>query len=83
MNQQLMSDFLRFEATDYVRELLLNRIFQCSTGEARGIRKYEFNRFDVTIDCDTKEVTIEDDLNPEPDGRESWSFEEFAPALRR
>ena len=83
MNQQLLADFIRFEAIDYVRELLLNRIAQCGTGEAIGIRKYEFNRYDVTIDCNSREVTIEDDLNPEPDGRGSWSLEEFESALRR
>jgi hypothetical protein len=69
------------EASDYVRKLLLKRISECRTGAASGIHKYEFNRFIVTLDCDTNEVTIEDDLNPNPNGRASWSLEEFGSAL--
>jgi hypothetical protein len=81
MNQQLLRGFLDEEANDYVRKLLLNRISECRTGSAAGIHKYEFNRFIVTINCDSREVTVEDDLDPGPDGRASWPLEEFGTAL--
>jgi len=81
MNQKLLQGFLEEEATDHVRKLLLNRISECRTGVVTGVHKYEFNRFIVTVDCDSSQVTIEDDLNPNPDGRGSWPLQEFGSAL--
>jgi hypothetical protein len=83
MQPQLLDSFLREEVTEHVRQLLLRYISDCKTGSALGKRTFEFNRFDVTIDCDAKLVTLEDDLDPGSSGQASWPFDEFASALWR
>ena len=83
MNQALLQAFLTEEVSDHVRQLLLRYISECRSGTAKGSRRYEFNRFNVTIDCDLDTVTVEDDLNVDPSGQGSWPLEEFSAALWR
>ena len=78
---KLLQDFLNEEMNEHVKCLLLSRITECRNGVATGIYKYEFNRFVVTINCESNEVTIEDDLNPSSDGEGSWPLDEFHSAL--
>ncbi|WP_143271694.1 hypothetical protein [Bradyrhizobium mercantei] len=81
MNEQLLQSFLSEEANDYVRQLLLRRISEFRSGASVGVHKFEFNRFIVTIDCELGEATIEDDLNPGPEGKGSGPLESFISAL--
>ena len=83
MHSQLLERFLREEATEHVRQLLLRHLSECKTGTATGKRTFEFNRFNVTIDCDGKHVTLDDDLDIEPSGQASWPLDEFVSALWR
>jgi hypothetical protein len=83
MHSQLLENFLREEATEHVRQLLLRHLSECKTGAATGKRTFEFNRYNVTIDVDGKQVTLEDDLDVGPSGRASWPLEEFVSALWR
>lgn len=52
MHSQLLDSFLREEATEHVRQLLLRHLSACKTGAATGRRTFGFNRFNLTIDCD-------------------------------
>jgi len=81
MNEKLLQSFLNEEGSDHVRKLLLGRISECRTGASTGVHKYEFNRFNVTIDCESDQATIEDDLNGGPKGQGSWPLEKFVFAL--
>ena len=81
MNEKLLQSFLNEEGSDHVRKLLLGRISDCRTGASTGVHKYEFNRFNVTIDCESDQASIEDDLNPAPKGQGSWPLEKFESAL--
>jgi hypothetical protein len=83
MQSQLLERFLREEATEHVRQLLLRRLSECKTGAATGKRAFAFNRFNVTIDCDGKHVTLEDDLDVGLSGKASWPLDEFISTLWR
>lgn len=81
MNKDLLEAFLKEEANDHVRKLLLRKISECQTGAAIGQHKFEFNRFVVTIDCDSKQAIVEDDLTPGVEGEGRLSIDEFGSAL--
>ena len=71
MNAPLLENFLREEATEHVRQLLLRHLSECKAGAATGKRTFEFNRFNVTIDVDRKQVTLEGDFDVGPSGQTS------------
>ena len=83
MNQELLQRFLRDEANSYVRQLLLSHISDCRAGLAHGRRTFEFNQFNVTIDCESHIAVIEDELNLTPGGETFYSLEDFLVALWR
>jgi hypothetical protein len=83
MNTGLLQEFIDEEADENVRQLLLRRIEECRVGIATGVRKYDFNRFIVTIDCESKIATVEDDLDPRSAGKGMVTFEDFRSALWR
>lgn len=81
MNKELLEAFLKEEANDHVRKLLLRKLSECRTGAAIGRHKFEFNRFVVTIDCDLKQAVIEDDLTPGAEGESTLTVDELGSAL--
>jgi len=83
VSQELLLRFLRDEANSYVRQQLLRHISNCRAGIVQGRRTFEFNEFDVTIDCESSTVTLEDELDVEPSGEARFSLEEFSAALWR
>lgn len=83
MSQELLQRFLQDEASSQVRQLLLRHISDCRAGVVHGRRTFEFNQFDVTIDCESNMAIVEDELNVSPTGKASWSLEEFSAALWR
>lgn len=83
MNDELLQRFLEEELNDHVRQILLRRVSECRSGTAFGQQTFEFNRFNVIIDCERNMVTVEDELNPEPTGQGCWPLEEFAAVLWR
>lgn len=83
MNQELLQRFLNEEATTHVRQLLLRHISDCRAGASQGQRTFEFNQFNVTIDCESSTAIIEDELNVSPSGETSLSLEQFAADLWR
>jgi hypothetical protein len=46
-----------------------------------GSWEYNFNVYDVTIDCGKQLVTIESELDPTPDGKTTLPLSDFAKAL--
>ena len=63
MNSPLLENCLREEATEHLRQLLLRHLSEWKAGPATGKRTFEFNRLNVTIDVDRKQVTLEDDFD--------------------
>jgi hypothetical protein len=81
MDKDLLEAFLKEEANDHVRKLLLRKISECQTGAAIGRHKFEFNRFVVTIDRDSKQAIVEDDLTAGVEGEGRLPIAEFGSAL--
>jgi hypothetical protein len=82
MNKKLLDEFLSEDADAYSRQRLFEAIREQRTSGAPIVREYTFNRFNVTLDFGTKEVTLEDDLAVGPQGEYKLSVEEFEKALR-
>ncbi|MBK3666267.1 hypothetical protein JJE66_34250 [Bradyrhizobium diazoefficiens] len=77
-----MTTFLLDEADANIRKLILDSIDRLTGQDYRGVRKFEFNRFDVSLDFENGEVTLTDDLTVGPAGEFTTSMQEFGAALR-
>lgn len=81
MSRNLLKLFVDEEVDAHVRQLLLPFLVDClGTAAKWRQRTFEFNRFNVVIDCKTRTVTIDDELNVAGEG--CWSLEEFAEAIQ-
>ena len=76
MSTSMLEDFLEEEGLENVRELLLRAMSDCGTDVELEQQVFEFNRFQVTVDCASRSLKLEDDLNPELDGEEVVPFED-------
>lgn len=83
MNKELLQRFLKDEANSHVRNLLVRCISDCRAGLMSGQRSFEFNQFNVTIDCESGTVLVEDELDVAAGGEVRCSLEEFSAALWR
>lgn len=79
MTTNLLDQFLAQECNPYVRGLLEEAILDKSTARSR----FEFNRFEVTIERDTGEVVVEDILDDSKAGSQRVPLNAFASALCR
>jgi hypothetical protein len=61
MNTNLLDTFLEEDGDAHARRKLLDTIREQKTSRATIVRKYAFNRFNVTVDFGTKVVVLEDD----------------------
>jgi hypothetical protein len=77
MNTSLLEEFLAQECTPHVRRLLADAIADTLTSHHR----FEFNRFEVTIDRNSNEVVLEDVLDTSPAGVNRLSLARFAAVL--
>jgi hypothetical protein len=77
MANRLLAEFLKEEGSDYVRELL-RKAFK---DRDAMYRKFEFNRFEVTIDRAAGSVLLEDVLDSGDGGAERIQIAELASAL--
>jgi hypothetical protein len=75
----LLHQFLDQEATPHVRELLLQAL--STMDEAKGVREFTFNRFNVLVDTQKGTVALQDDLDTSEIGELELSLTEFAAAL--
>ncbi len=77
--KSLLSQFLQQDGKEYGLQKLLTAIL---VPENRVVMEFTFNRFNVHIDLEKGRVTVEDDLNVEPDGKCELKTEEFLAILR-
>lgn len=69
------------ERTPYVRDLLRQNIEAAVVGAGPRRRRFEFNRFEVTIDADEDCILIEDVLDGTATGEDRVVIAEFLKAL--
>jgi hypothetical protein len=79
MADTLLSQFLAEEGIPYVRQLLRDALVEKGSSH----RRFEFNRFNVTIDRSESVVLLEDILDTQPSGAIRIPLPEFAAALGR
>lgn len=77
----LMEQFVAEEATPYVRKLIFDEISQRQGNLDEAKTRFEFNRFELTIDYASEVVVIEDVLDVSPAGEEQVSLSDFMRAL--
>jgi len=80
MNSVLLNEFLTEEGNPEVRRKLLVSIREPNS---RAFLKFTFNRFNIILNYEKKEVTVEDDLTVGAEGEFKISFEEFIRALQK
>lgn len=83
MKVRLLEEFLSEECTPYVQGLLEEALEEARAGRGPKRRRFEFNRFEVTLDVDGEEVVLEDVLDPGQSGEGSLPLHEFFEALNR
>lgn len=79
MNSALLNEFLTEDADPQIRRKLVDAIREPKNPSTL---KFTFNRFNVVLDFEAKQVVIEDDLTVGPDGEFKLGFEEFVSALQ-
>ncbi|MDB6068687.1 MAG: hypothetical protein JWR26_4895 [Pedosphaera sp.] len=82
MNDKVLEQFLSEDGEAHVRRKLLDAIHSQSLAGSPLLKKYSFNRFIVSLDFETKQVTIEDDLTTGAQGEYKLGMQEFAKALQ-
>lgn len=82
MNLEVLREFLAEDADPHVRQLLLDAIREGLRSDHPGCREFGFNRFIVTLDFSTKQVTIGDDLTTGPEGEFNLEMSEFEKVLQ-
>lgn len=82
--QNILEQFLTEEATSHVRHVILAaaKAHERNRETAEMKRKFEFNRFEVTLDFASDLALIEDVLAPAPSGELRLPLDEFLERLR-
>lgn len=73
----VLEQFLAEEAVPYVRNLIFYAIAEHNKNSNEVRRRFEFNRFEITVDYVKSMVFIEDVLDPEASGEISLPLKEF------
>lgn len=81
MNAKLLDEFFSEDGDAHARHKLLDDIRGYGISHTAIVREYMFNRFNVTLNFEIKEVTIGDDLTVGPEGEFRISMGEFEKAL--
>jgi hypothetical protein len=82
MNAELLNIFLSEDGDAHARHKLLNAIREQKATSAPMVRKFTFNRFNVTLNFEAKKVSLQDDLTIDPQGEYNLSLDEFEKALQ-
>ena len=61
--ESLLEQFLKEEASSHVRGLIVDAVHSHAKHSTEEQRKFEFNRFEVTLDLDGNVALIEDVLD--------------------
>lgn len=83
MHTELLNIFLSEDGDAHARHKLLNAIREQKATGAPMVRKFTFNRFNVTLDFEANNVSLQDDLTVEPQGEYKLSLDEFENALQK
>jgi hypothetical protein len=67
MESNLLQEFLHEDCDSSIKAKLIAALDELSTG-GDGARAFSFNRFNVRLDAKTREVLVEDMLNPDKAG---------------
>jgi len=73
----LLEQFLKEEANSHVRGLLLGAVGAHKANPDAALQKFEFNRFEITLDFLGDMALIEDVLGPTPSGEVRFELGEF------
>ena len=77
----LLEQFVTEECTTHVRALLQTWLEAHGESRQPEPRRWEFNRFEVSLDLDGNAIILEDILDPSDAGRLRITVDEFAAAL--
>jgi hypothetical protein len=83
MSMSLLDQFLAEECIPYAQGLLNSALEAVETGTAPAKNRFEFNRFEVTIDAEKNEVVLEDVLDATDAGTQTVALQELEKGLRR
>ena len=83
MKPTLLEQFLTEEGTPYVRGLVRAALDAGNAGTAPARNRFEFHRFEVTLDVEDGVVLIDDILNPSDSGVQRIPLQEFSAALAK
>lgn len=75
--ESLLEQFLREEASSHVRGLILDAVHEHEQRSNQVRKKFEFNRFEVTLDFVSDIALVEDVLDAAPSGEVRLRIGEF------
>jgi hypothetical protein len=81
MKTKLFDQFLAEECTVSVRDLLRTALEEGLSGAGPRMKRFEFNRFEVTLDIDGGYVLIEDVLDATDAGSQRISLADVSSAM--
>lgn len=73
----VLKQFLAEEAVPYVENLIFAAVDEHEKNPSEFQRRFEFNRFDVTLDYSKSTVSIEDVLDSEASGEVTLPLKDF------
>jgi hypothetical protein len=65
MTPDLLDEFLALDCDTAIRQMLLAEISKHAAAKADVVREFNFNQFNVRLDFQASEVTIDDELDIE------------------
>ena len=77
----LLEQFLREEASPYVRGVIVDAVHEHDKCSNQAQKKFEFNRFEVTLDFIGDVALVEDVLDPASSGEVRLQLGEFIRCL--
>jgi hypothetical protein len=77
MNKEILSEFLAFECDDYVKSLIRDAVQKSNLDKNLKVKKFEFDRFNITMDFENQVVLVEDVLDASEAGTGQFDLDEF------
>jgi len=82
MNAELSNTFFSEDGDAHVCHKLLDAIRQQRATGLPLVREFKFNRFNVTLDFEKKQVSLQDDLTVDSEGEYKLGLDEFEKLLQ-
>ena len=83
MNETLLKQFMTYEMNDYIYDLMIKALDRCRNKIPPELKNFEFNRFEIIIDCEKKIVTITDVLDASEAGIQEVIISEFENTIKK